>query len=91
MAKLAKGIAVESSSKLSHNLPSSMLLNVDVTASGIKQSLIFQLNKLYVVKLVLWKEGVHSYTYKNESCICVKLTFLFLPLSCLFYSLFLEN
>lgn len=54
MVKLAKGIAVESGDKLSHNLPSSTFLNVDVPASGIKQSLILQLNKLNAVKFVLW-------------------------------------
>jgi hypothetical protein len=54
MVKLAKGIPVESGDKLSHNLPSSTFLNVDVPASGIKQSLILQLNKLNAVKFVLW-------------------------------------
>jgi len=94
LVKLSKGIAVESSSKLPHNLPNSVLTNVDVTAMAMKQSLILQLIKLTAILTCTVERRcplIHTYMYKNEGCICVKQTFLLLPLSCPFYSLFLEN
>jgi hypothetical protein len=90
----SKGITVESSSKLSHNLPNSVLINVDVTAMAVKQSLILQQIKLNAVLTCTVERRcplIYTYMYKNKGCICVKQTFLLLPLSCPFYSLFLEN
>jgi hypothetical protein len=49
LVELSKWIAVESNSKLSHNLQNSVFINVDVTAMAMKQSLILQVIKLNAV------------------------------------------
>jgi hypothetical protein len=87
LVKLSKGIAVESSSQWSHNLPNSVLINVDVTAMAMKKSLILQLIKLNAVltcTMERWCPLICTHMHKNEGCICVKQTFLLLPLSCPF-------
>jgi hypothetical protein len=86
LVKLSKGIAVESRSKLSHNLPNLVLINVDVTAMAMKQSLILQLIKLSAV-LTCTVERRCPVTYTYTICTRMKAVSVWNKPSCFFPSL----